>query len=99
MIVDESLGNIDRTVRMLRKQQPDFDARPAIIAAPQWWLDEIKKAFADKLQSPDDEISEIHECKVVLRTDIDEPFTIAADGRLFPVLPDWARRANRGLTQ
>jgi len=99
VIADESLANIERTVRMLSTTQDDFDERPAVIAAPQWWIDEISRACGGKKVEATDLLDEIHGCKVVAREDIAEPFTISADGRLFPVLPDWARRANRGETQ
>ena len=98
MIVDESISNIERTVRHLRAAagSQSYSEHPAVVAAPQWFVDEVKRAFADQMVEATDEVDQLAGCKLVVRDDIEEPFTIAADGTLYPALPGWAREANRG---
>lgn len=98
MVHDESLANIKRTVDHLSSTDPEYATRPAVVAAPQWWVDLIRDYFKDQMETPEDVLDQVHGCKLVLKTDIDEPFTVAADGRIFPALPAWARRANKGET-
>ena len=99
MVIDESISNIQRTVAHLEGTDPEYQTRPAVVAAPKWFIDQASKLFEDQKETPDDVLDQLAGCKLVVKDDIDEPFTIAHDGRLFPVLPAWARRANAGQTQ
>ena len=90
MVIDESISSIQRTVAHLKSTDADYDTHEAILAAPAWFIEQVGKLFEDKKQTPEDVVDTIAECKLVPKDDIDEPFTIAHDGRLFPVLPAWA---------
>ena len=96
MIVDESIANIQRTVAHLKKEDTGYDANPAVVVAPTWWIDLVRNAFREKMETPDDAIDSVAECKLIVKDDLAEPVTVAHDGRIYPVMPVWARRANAG---
>lgn len=96
MVIVESLSNIERTVRHLREHDPNFKEGPPIVAAPQWWIDEVKTAFKDKMTEPTDEIEQIHGVRLMLQAELQEPFVVSGGGKTYPVLPGWARAANVG---
>lgn len=96
MIIDESLANIERCVRNLRENDPHFETKPPIVASPQWWIDEVKVAFKEKMTEATDEIEQIHGVRLLLRAELQEPFVISGGGKVYPVLPGWARAANVG---
>lgn len=98
MITDESISNIQRTVAHLRREDEDYEKHPAVIAAPKWWVNLVKTIYVGQMATPEDELDTIEGCAVTIKDDIDEPFAVAADGRFFPVLPGWARVANKGVT-
>jgi hypothetical protein len=93
MIVDEALANIERTVNHLKATEPKFDEEPAVVVSPTWFLEMVRELYK---QPADVEVDVIHGIKVMKRDELIEPFTISAGGRLFPVLPGWARAANAG---
>lgn len=103
MVVDESLNNILRTVAHLKSKSPEtYDKEPAVVAAPTWWIDLVSKMLAPVAASYTDEATEldsVHGCKVIRRDDLPEPVTISAGGTTYPVLPAWARKANKGEVQ
>lgn len=98
MITDESISNIKRTVAHLRREDKDYDQRPAVIAAPTWWVNLVRTIYVGQMETPEDELETIEGCAVVVKDDIEEPFTVSHEGRMYPVLPGWARVANRGVT-
>lgn len=60
-----------------------------IIAAPHWWLEELRiELGADEGMEPDT----IHNCTVVRRDELEEPMLVDHDGKMYPVLPKWQRK-------
>lgn len=96
MVIDESLSNIERTVAHLQANTPDYKASPAVVAAPQWWVDLLKNLHKESMVDATDEVDQVCGCKLIVKPELEEPFTISGEGRLFPVLPAWARVANKG---
>jgi hypothetical protein len=95
MIVDESLENAERTLTHIQAGGYG-DPAMALVVCPAWFAEAVAKAWgADDGDVP----AEIHGMAVVLKADIQEPFVVAATGRLFPMLPGWARAANLGRAE
>lgn len=85
MLVDESIMNIIKTAKFLKEAEPD---REPVLASPKWFLDEVRAAHGEL---PDSVVESIGGCKVVVNESIDEPSVISAGGKVYKVLPDWAR--------
>lgn len=66
-----------------------------VIAAPGWWMEEIRKELG---VDPGFEPGEIHGCHVSRVDTVHEPMLIDHDGRMYPILPQWmrAKRAAEG---
>jgi len=67
-----------------------------VVAAPSWFINEVVELHAGRKAEPDDALDQIHGARVVVNDALAEPVTVTGDGRQFPVLPGWARQANRG---
>lgn len=91
MLLDETLANIEAGVAALKNTNPAYDLEPAVIASPLWFLEAVAHAHADKAEEPTDLVDQIHNCKVIQNEAYQEPVLVAGDGRLYPVLPVWAR--------
>jgi hypothetical protein len=87
-IIPECLGNIERTVTHLRLGQFG-DAAQAVIACPAWFVAMLAKDMGAEEGCVPDAISGVR-CVMAA---VQEPFVVAASGRLFPVVPGWARAA------
>ena len=59
-----------------------------IIAAPGWWMEELRTEMSIE---PGHEVSEIHGCTVLRKDDLTEPMLIDHDGKMYPILPKWQR--------
>ena len=59
-----------------------------VIAAPGWWLEEVRKDMgAEASLEPDT----IHDCKVTRMDALTEPVLVDHDGKTYPILPQWQR--------
>ena len=92
MIVPDSIENIERTVAHLQQADEDYEKYPAVLLSPKWFLDEVAKSFSEKKETITDEVESIAGIKVIVNDDMEEPVTLSGDGRMFPVLPKWARK-------
>lgn len=88
MIADESTDICERTVRKLKDEDKDYDQHPAVVAAPQWWVQKLKEAHG--VGGTDLEIDNFCGCAVKVM-DVPEPTLVAADGRMWSLLPAWLR--------
>ena len=59
-----------------------------VIAAPGWWLEEVRKELGVEAGF---EPGEIHGCHVTRVDTISEPCLIDHDGKVYPILPQWMR--------
>lgn len=59
-----------------------------VIAAPSWWMEEVRKELGVE---PGFEPGEIHGCHVSRVDTVHEPMLIDHDGRMYPILPAWLR--------
>lgn len=62
-----------------------------VIAAPGWWMEEVRKELG---VDPGFEPGEIHGCHVTRMDTVTEPMLIDHDGRMYPILPQWMRAKN-----
>ena len=59
-----------------------------VIAAPGWWLEEVRKELGvDRGFEP----SEIHGCHVTRVDTLTEPMLLDHDGKMYAILPQWMR--------
>lgn len=83
--------NVGAALQILKEQiDPDkwCDTPLPVIAAPHWWLEELRLELgADEGMEPDT----IYNCKVVRNDELKEPMLIDHDGKMYPVLPKWQR--------
>lgn len=59
-----------------------------VIAAPGWWLEDVRKELGVESGF---EPGEIHGCHVTRVDTLTEPMLLDHDGRLYPILPAWMR--------
>lgn len=63
---------------------------PPVIAAPQWFLDEVREAYGQT--RTDYEVDELCGLKVIQSDKFGEPIVVQANGNHYTVVPEWARR-------
>ena len=86
-----SIANVLHSLQALKEKIPPekwVETPLPVIAAPGWWLDDVRREVGLEAGS---EVVEIHECKVLRMDEIPEPCLIDHDGKTFPILPAWMR--------
>lgn len=86
-----SVANVQHALQALKEQIPPekWSETPLpVIAAPGWWLEEIRK---ENNVEEGFEPGEIHGCHVTRQDHLTEPMLIDHDGKMYPVLPQWMR--------
>ena len=86
-----AIANVQHSLQALKEKIPPnqwCDTPLPVIAAPGWWLEDIRKELGVEYGY---EPGEIHGCAVLRRDDLPEPMLIDHDGKKYPVLPAWMR--------
>ena len=86
-----AIANVQHALQALKEQIPSdkWDETPLpIIAAPGWWMEDVRKELGGE---PGLEVAEIHGCAVTRKDEINEPWLIDHDGKMYPILPQWSR--------
>ena len=97
MLIDETIANIATVAAYAaanpkNRHKPKSD--PAVVAAPKWFRDMLHEVYAKANNVTVEELGEvepIHGALVVKKDDLHEPVLLDADGRVFQILPTWAR--------
>lgn len=86
-----TIGNVQHALQALKEQiAPEkWSETPLpVIAAPGWWLEEVRKEMNVEAGFEPDSI---HGCHVTRNDDITEPLLVDHDGKTYPILPKWLR--------
>jgi hypothetical protein len=86
-----SIANVQHALQALKEQiEPHkwADTPLPVIAAPGWWLEEVRKDMGMEAGLEPDTI---HDCKVTRMDSIAEPVLVDHDGKTYPILPKWQR--------
>ena len=94
-----SIANVQHALQALKEKiEPHLWAETPlpVIAAPGWWMEEIRKEMnVEEGFEP----GEIHGCTVLRKDELNEPFLIDHDGKMYPVLPQWMRAKQSADTE
>lgn len=86
-----AIGNVQHALQALKEliAPEKWSETPLpVIAAPGWWLEEVRKEMnVEEGFEP----GEIHGCHVTRMDELDEPMLIDHDGKFYSVLPQWQR--------
>lgn len=85
-----AIANVQHSLMALKEMIPPekWSETPLpVIAAPSWWLDEVRK----DMSLADGTIAEIHGCAVICNDVLTEPKLIDHDGKIYSILPQWQR--------
>jgi hypothetical protein len=86
-----AIHNVQHALQALKELiAPDrwADTPLPVIAAPGWWMEELRKEMnVDEGFEP----GEIHGCTVLRKDELTEPMLIDHDGKMYPILPKWQR--------
>lgn len=89
-----TIANVQHALMALKEQIPptEWSETPLpVIAAPGWWLEEVRKEMnVEEGFEP----GEIHGCHVTRNDDIKEPVLVDHDGRTYAILPQWLRASS-----
>lgn len=88
-----AVANVLHSLQVLKEKIPPnqwCDTPLPVIAAPSWWLEEVRR---DLGVAPGHEPAEIHGCSVVRADELAEPALIDHDGKTYPILPKWTQAA------
>lgn len=86
-----AIANVQHALQALKEQiSPEkWSETPLpVIAAPGWWMEEVRKELGGE---PGLEVAEIHGCAVTRKDEINEPWLIDHDGKMYAILPQWSR--------
>ena len=86
-----AIHNVQHALQALKEQiSPEkWGETPLpVIAAPGWFMEQVRTELGGE---PGLEVAEIHGCAVTRKDEIDEPWLIDHDGKMYPILPQWAR--------
>lgn len=86
-----SIANVQHALQALKEQiAPEKWAETPlpIIAAPSWWMEEVRTELGVEAGF---EPGEIHGCHVTRNDNVTEPMLIDHDGKIYPILPKWLR--------
>jgi hypothetical protein len=86
-----AIANVLHSLQALKERVPpnEWSHTPLpVVAAPAWWLEEVRA----ELGAPADTVPcEIHGCSVIQRDELQDPVLIDHDGKIYPILPAWAK--------
>ena len=94
-----SIANVAHALQVLKEQIPPHkwaETPLPVIAAPGWWLEEIRKEMGVEEGF---EPGEIHGCHVTRMDTVNEPFLIDHDGKRYAILPKWMRASQTADTE
>jgi len=86
-----AIANVQHALQALKEKIPAAqwsDTPLPIIAAPSWWLEEMRVELG---LAEGTRVGEIHACSVTKVETISEPCLIDHDGKVYPILPQWMR--------
>lgn len=86
-----AIANVQHSLQALKEMiAPEKwgDTQLPIIAAPGWWMEEVRTEMSI---DPGYEVGEIHGCTVLRKDELTEPMLIDHDGKMYPILPQWQR--------
>jgi len=86
-----AIANVQHALQALKEKIPpdQWSETPLpVIAAPGWWMEEVRKELGVEVGF---EPGEIHGCHVTRQDNINEPVLIDHDGKVYPILPAWLR--------
>jgi len=86
-----AIHNVQHALQALKEQIPPnkWDETPLpVIVAPGWWMEDVRKELGGE---PGLEVAEVHGCAVMRKDEMTEPMLLDHDGKLYPILPQWAR--------
>lgn len=89
-----AIANVSHALQALKEKIPpdQWGETPLpVIAAPGWWMEEIRQELGVAVGF---EPGEIHGCHVTRQDNINEPCLIDHDGKVYPILPQWLRAKN-----
>ena len=90
-----AIANVQHALQALKEKVPPHkwaDTPLPVIAAPGWWMEEVRKDLGGE---PGLEVHEIHGCTVMRQDNLNEPMLIDWDGKIYPLLPAWMRASNK----
>ena len=94
-----SIANVQHALQALKEQiAPEkwADTPLPVIAAPGWWMEEVRKEMGiEEGFEPDS----VHGCHVTRNDNVTEPMLIDHDGKMYPILPKWLRAAQADDTE
>jgi hypothetical protein len=91
MSTTHAINNVQHSLQALKELiSPDkwCDTPLPVIAAPGWWMEELRAEMNIELGFEPDTI---HGCTVMRNDDITEPWLIDHDGKRYSILPKWQR--------
>lgn len=91
-----AIANVQHALQSLKELiAPErwVDTPLPVIAAPGWFLEEVRKEMGVEEGF---EPGEIHGCHVTRVDTINEPVLVDHDGKTYPILPKWMRAAQVG---
>lgn len=94
-----AIHNVQHALQSLKELIPPekWSETPLpVIAAPGWWMEELRKEMNVEVGF---EPGEIHGCHVTRNDDLTEPMLIDHDGKTYPILPKWQRAAQVADTE
>lgn len=86
-----SIANVQHALQALKEQiAPEKWAETPlpVIAAPSWWLEDVRKELGVEEGF---EPGEIHGCHVTRNDNVTEPVLVDHDGKTYSILPKWLR--------
>lgn len=86
-----AIANVQHSLQALKELIPPekwCETPLPVIAAPVWWMEELRKEMnVEEGFEP----GEIHGCAVIRSDEVTEPWLIDHDGKRYPILPKWQR--------
>jgi hypothetical protein len=86
-----AIANVQHALQALKEKIPSdqWGETPLpVIAAPGWWMEEVRKEMG---VAPGFEPGEIHGCHVTRMDTLAEPMLLDHDGKMYAILPQWLR--------
>ena len=94
MTTTYAIANVQHSLQALKELIPPekWSETPLpVIAAPGWWMEELRKEMnVEEGFEPDS----IHGCHVTRMDTLTEPMLVDHDGRMYAILPKWMRANN-----
>lgn len=86
-----AIANVQHSLQALKELIPPekwSETLLPIIAAPGWWMEELRKEMGVEEGF---EPESIHGCSVMRNDEVTEPWLVDHDGKMYPILPKWQR--------